>query len=65
MKTVLFNKNFNGNVLLSGAPKNGKNHCVSMIIREALKAEKNILWISSEEVFDYIEKIQDELSSSP
>ena len=65
MKTVLFNKNFNGNVLLSGAPKSGKNHCVSTIIREALKAEKNILWISSEEVFDYIEKIRDELSSSP
>ena len=65
MKTVLFNKNFNGNVLLSGAPKSGKNHCVSAIIREALKAEKNILWISSEEVFDYIEKIRDEFSSNP
>ena len=65
MKTVLFNKNFNGNVLLSGAPKSGKNHCVSTIIREALKAEKNILWISSEEVFDYIEKIRDEFSSNP
>ena len=65
MKNVVFNKNCNGDVvLLSGRPKAGKSHCVSTIVKEALKTGKNVMWISSENVPEYLKEIYDELYKS-
>lgn len=63
MRKVKYNEKCNGDVLISGAPKSGKVHCVSSIVLEALKAEKSVMWISEDDVSLYLEKIYDELTS--
>ena len=51
---VIYNKKFSGNAVIAGLAKSGKTTLVGAITREILEQGKDVLWINSDLVYEYL-----------